>query len=125
MMEKATFDDLIRLKLRKDEQKEKPVEILVESLGKNLVFTSPTRDQQLDFIGEVRKAGDINNSYAAYRKLVYDCCPMLHDTKLHEKLGIVDPYDSVDVLFSPVEVMEIGDDIADAFMSAAKDIKNS
>ena len=123
-MEKATFDDLIRLKLRRDEQREKPIEIEVESLGKTLTFTAPTRDQQLDFIGEVRNGGDINGAYGAYRKLVYDCCPDLHNTKLHADLGVIDPYDVIDTLFTPVEVMAIGDKLADNFMSVAAEIKN-
>ena len=123
-MEKATFDDLIRLKLRREEQREKPIELMVESLGKTLTFTAPTRDQQLDFIGEVHKTGNIENAYAAYKKLVYDCCGVLHDTKLHNEIGAVDPYDTVDILFSPVEVMAIGDKLADEFMSVAAEIKN-
>lgn len=123
-MEKATFDDLIRLKLRREEQREKPIELMVESLGKTLTFTAPTRDQQLDFIGGVRNDGDIGNAYTAYKKLVYDCCGVLHDAKLHNEIGAVDPYDTVDILFSPVEVMAIGDKLADEFMSVAAEIKN-
>ena len=124
MTEKATFDDLIRLKLRREEQREKPIEIPVEALGKTLMFKAPSRDEQLNFIGEVRNGKDIDNVEAAYRKLIYNCCPMLHDAKLQGELGAVDPYDTVKILFSPVEVMDIGDKIADMFMTIAKDIKN-
>lgn len=123
-MEKATFDDLIRLKLCRDEQREKPIEIEVESLGKTLVFKAPTRDQQLDFIDGVKRAGNASNAYEVYCKLIYDCCPDLHNIKLHADLGVIDPYDAVDVLFSPIEVMAIGDKIADKFMSVAAEIKN-
>ncbi len=125
MSERATFEDLIRLKLRREEQREHPVDIMVESLGKSLTFTAPTRDQQLSFIGEVRGAGDINGSYEAYRSLVYDCCPTLHSAKLHTELGVEDPYDVVDKLFGPVEVMNIGDQLAEHFMKALPDtVKN-
>ena len=123
-MEKATFDDLIRLKLRRDEQREKPIEIEVKSLGKTLVFTAPKNAQQLDFLGEIRKAITIDGGYAAYRKLIYDCCPALHDTKLHGEIGVVDPYDTVDKLFLPVEVMSIGDELTDKSMTAEAEIKN-
>ena len=124
-MERATFDDLVRLKLRQEKRREDSIELEVSSLGKTLQFTAPSRDQQLDFVGEVRKSGDISGSYDAYRRLVYDCCPALHNTELHSKLGVVDPYDVVDKLFGPVEVMGLGDRIADAYMSAiADDVKN-
>ncbi len=124
-MARATFDDLIRLKLRQEQRRESSIDLDIASLGKTLQFIAPSRDQQLDFVSEVRKFGDISGSYDAYRKLVYDCCPALHDTKLHAELGVVDPYDAVDKLFAPVEVMNIGDHIADAYMSAiADDVKN-
>ena len=123
---KAAFDDLIRLKLRREERQEQPTDIFVKSLGKTMQFIAPTHDQQLDFIAAVRRAGNINGSYDAYRCLVYDCCPMLHDDKLHAELGVVEPYDIIDKLFGPIEVMEIGDTIADMYMaSLADDVKNS
>jgi len=124
IIEKATFDDLIRLKLRREEQREKPIEIQVESLGKTLVFKFPSNDQQLDLIADIQKLG-AGNTYEAYRKFVYDCCPMLHDTKLHEELGVVDPYDVMNVLFLPSEVLNIGDEIAAKTITIREDIKNS
>ena len=123
-MEKATFDDLIRLKLRRAEQRETPIEIKVESLGKALIFIAPNKDQQLDFISGLRSAGSISNAYEPYRKFVYDCCPALHDPKLHDELGAVDPYDAIDILFPPKEVIDIGDAIADKFLTVTSEIKN-
>lgn len=124
MSSKATFDDLIRLKLRREERMEQLVDLPVESLGKTLQFKAPTRDEQLDFIEGVRRSGGVNGSYDAYRQLVYSCCPMLHDSELHKELGVTDPCDTVDKLFGPVEVMSIGDKLAEKFMAMGTDIKN-
>lgn len=126
-MEHALIDDLIRLKLRRDEAAAKPIEINIASLGKAMTFTMPTRDQQLDFIGAIRgSAGGnfVEKAYPAYRQLVYDCCPLLHDANLHSELGVIDPYDAVDKLFAPLEVMEIGDRLTERFGSIQADIKN-
>ena len=125
MSERATFDDLIRLKLRREEQRGNSVEIMIESLGKPLLFVAPSRDQQLDFIGTVRKSADFSGSYEAYRCLVYDCCPALHSKELHTEFNVEDPYDIIDKLFGPIEVMHIGDELADRFMMALPDdVKN-
>ena len=126
-MEHALIDDLIRLKLRRDEAAAKPIEINIASLGKAMTFIMPTRDQQLDFIGAIRgSAGGnfIEKAYPAYRQLVYDCCPLLHDVNLHSELEVIDPYDAVDKLFMPLEVMEIGDRLAESFSALESDLKN-
>ncbi|MCI8387025.1 MAG: hypothetical protein HFE63_00975 [Clostridiales bacterium] len=123
-MEKVTFDDILRLKLRREEQQSETLEIAIPALGKSLEFKSPTCDQQLDFISAVRTAGGVDGSYDAYRKLVYDCCPMLHSDKLHAEMDVRDPYDVVDMLFTPIEVMDIGDKICDRFFKVSAEIKN-
>lgn len=66
----------------------------------------------------------IEKAYPAYRQLVYDCCPLLHDVNLHSELGVIDPYDAVDKLFTPLEVMEIGDRLAESFSALESDLKN-
>ena len=48
---------------------------------------------------------------------------MLHSDAVQEG-NPGDPRDIVDQLFTPVEAMELGDKIADRFMTVGKDIKN-
>lgn len=123
-MERATFDDILRLKLRREALQTETAEIEIPSLGKTLTFHAPTRDQQLDFIDKARQGGgDIAASYPAYRQLIYDSCEMLHSDAVQEG-NSGDPRDIVDQLFTPVEAMELGDKIADRFMTVGKDIKN-
>lgn len=124
-MEKASFDDIVRLKLRREKANTKTVDIPIASLGKTLTFTSPSKDVQLDFISDVRSGGSLSVAYDAYRAFVYACCPILHDANLQNELGVVDPSDTVDKLFAPMEVYNIGDRLADEFMGPLKDdIKN-
>lgn len=123
-MERATFDDILRLKLRREALQTETAEIEIPSLGKTLTFHAPTRDQQLDFIDKAhRGGGDIAAAYPAYRQLIYDSCEALHSDTVQEG-NAGDPRDIVDQLFTPVEAMELGDKIADRFMTVGKDIKN-
>ena len=46
---------------------------------------------------------------------IYDTCPILHDTQLHEVLDIKDPYDVVGKLFSAQTVFEIGAELNSEF----------
>ena len=124
-LEKATFDDIIRLKLRREKANQKKIELPIESLGKTLTFVSPDKDVQLDFINDIRKSGGLSGAYDAYRAFVYACCPMLHSGELQKELDVVDPPEIVDRLFSPMEVYNLGDRLADEFMGAlTDDIKN-
>lgn len=124
-MEKATFDDIIKLKLRRDKASEKKIDLPIESLGKTLTFVSPEKDVQLDFLNDIRKSDSLSGAYDAYRAFVYACCPMLHSSELQKELDVIDPPDTVDRLFSPVEVYNLGDRLADEFMGAVTDdIKN-
>lgn len=123
-MNKVTFDDILKLKLRREEQQSETLDIEIPALGKALEFKSPSCVSQLDFISEVRTAGNIENSYDAYRRLVYDCCPALHNDALHDDLNVKDPYDIIDMLFTPIEVIEIGDRICDRFFKVTGEIKN-
>ena len=97
-METATFEDLLKLKLRKEEQSSEAVEFPIASLGKMLRFHAPTSVQQLDFIDAARKSGDISGCYPAYKQLVYDCCDMLHTAELQNQCDCKEPTDIVDKL---------------------------
>lgn len=123
-MENVTFDDILRLKLRREEQGKAQLDIEINSLGKSLRFSSPTRDQQLDFISALRSGGDIAGAYPAYKQLIYDCCPLLHSDEVQKEFGTVNPSDVVDKLFTPLEVIEIGDKLSERFFHLEADIKN-
>ena len=124
-METATFEDLLRLKLRKEEQSSEAVEFPIASIGKNLRFHAPTSVQQLDFIDAARKSGDISGCYPAYKQLVYDCCDMLHTAELQNQCDCKEPTDIVDKLFTPLELIELGDRLTDRFFRLGDAVKNS
>ena len=124
-METATFEDLLKLKLRKEEKNSESAEFPIASLGKTLKFHAPTNVQQLDFIDAARKAGDISGCYPAYKQLVYDCCDMLHASELQNQCDCKEPTDIVDKLFTPLELIELGDKLSDRFFRLGDAVKNS
>lgn len=123
-MERATLDDIIRLKLRNDEQAKDSIDIEIESIGKTMQFKAPTRDQQLDFISAAKSGKDISGSYPAFRQFVYDCCPILHSEEIQNQLAPAEPSEIVDKLFTPLEVIDLGDQLVEKFLKVGADIKN-
>lgn len=110
---KVSFDDLIAKKMQRDRDKVRLIDVKVTSMDKILVFTNPTDEQRLDFFDE---AGDGENSHqtmAAMKKLIYRCCPILQDAKLHEALEVEDPLDVVPMVFSLADINEIGNVLGD------------
>lgn len=124
-METATFEDLLKLKLRKEERSSEFLEIPIKPLGKALRFHAPTNDQQLDFIDAVRKSEDFSGCCPAYKQLVYDCCDMLHASELQNQCDCKEPTDIVDKLFTPLELIELGDKLSDRFFRLGDAVKNS
>jgi hypothetical protein len=111
-IKRATFDDLIARKIQKEKDQLRTKEIYVTSMGASLIFKNPSDNDLLDMLDEIG-SGDTSRVIAAYKKLIYLCCPQLQDTKLHEELEVVDPFDTVDKLFDLVEVMSIGEELSD------------
>lgn len=112
-MERATFQDLLAKKLQRESDKQKTTEIVVPSMGKALVFKKPNDDTLIDLIENVGDGEDTRAIVEAYRKLIYMTCDALQDTKLHEELEVVDPYDTVGALFDVADVMQIGAALSD------------
>lgn len=124
-METATFEDLLKLKLCKEERSSEFLEIPIKPLGKALRFHAPTNVQQLDFIDAVRKSEDFSGCCPAYKRLVYDCCDMLHSSELQNQLDCKEPTDIVDKLFTPFELIELGDRLSEHFFRIGSAVKNS
>lgn len=127
-MEHALIDDLIRLKLRRDEAAAETDrdKHCVARQGYDLYNGRPAiSSSTLSARYAARRVEILSRKpIRAYRQLVYDCCPLLHDVNLHSELGVIDPYDAVDKLFTPLEVMEIGDRLAESFSAIESDLKN-
>ena len=123
---KATFDDLIKRKLQKEKQQQRTKDIYVSSMDRTLTFKTPKDDTVLDILDEMGDMKLTSSVISGYKKLIYLCCDMLQDTNLQEEIGVQDPFDTVDVLFSLSDINEIGEQLMDLIDvgGKAEEIKN-
>lgn len=108
-----TLDDLIAKKIQRDKDKFKVKEIHISGTGKAMFFKKISERKMLDMLDRLEMKEDsttptTSSAYDVFTKLIYESCDALHDTKLHEKLEIVDPYDTVEKIFTYNEVLDIG-----------------
>lgn len=123
-IKKLTFDDLIRRKTQREEERNQTKEIEAPSMGGTLVFSKPDEDEILnimDKLGDNRKLQDVAK---AYRELIYNCCNMLHDDNLQKEYGVVDPYDIVDKIFTKQDILKIGNELTAFSGVNSNSIKN-
>lgn len=125
-IKKATFQDLIAKKLKRDKEKVQFKDIKVSSMGKTIPFKRLDEEKVLDIADEFEKTEILAEQIAITRKLIYLSCPMLQDEKLHEELGVKDPFDTVKVLFDLNDTNEIGEQLMDllGIGNTDKQIKN-
>ena len=118
-MERASFDDLIARKMKREEDRCATKEITVPSMGKSLLFERPSDADVIAFMDEISSAAGVSGVYAMYKNMIYQCCPALHAENLREALGVVDPTDTVPKIMDPADVMEVGEELA-AFLGLLK-----
>ncbi|MBY6915486.1 hypothetical protein [Clostridium botulinum] len=125
-IKRATFQDLIAKKLKRDKERIQFKEIEVSSMGMSIQFKKLEEEKVLDIADEFEKTEGLAEQIAITRKLIYLSCPMLQDEKLHEELGIKDPFDTVKVLFDLKDTNEIGEQLMAllGLSNADKEIKN-
>lgn len=123
---KATFQDLLAKKLKKEQDQFKIKDIYVSSMDAILTFSKPKDDTVLDIIDEMGNMEDIKKVIGGYKKLIYLTCSMLQDVELHKELEVLDPFDTVDKLFDLGDIMEIGEQLMDLVNIGGKNeqIKN-
>ncbi|WMI80901.1 hypothetical protein [Anaerotignum sp. MB30-C6] len=125
-MEQMTFDELIAMRTKKEERVQKPVEILIPSAGKTMIFSRPKDEFVLEIVDEIGLRQTTEQTAESYRKLIYHCCSMLQKPELHEQLEVKDPYDVVRVLFELADILEVGSELlgASGIGSYADEVKN-
>ncbi len=109
----VTFDQLVQRKTQKEEFQQQTTEIYSEELNASLVIHRPTESQLLEAMEYLSDTDDFSKRLEGFRRLVYRCCDALQDTKLHEALGIADPFDTVNMLFTTLGIAELGGQIAE------------
>lgn len=121
-----TINDLIELKLKKEERQNEKMSIEIAD-GKALDFVKPQETVIIQLIEEISENGSFSGATRANDKLIYECCPALHSEELHRALEIKDPYDTPSALFDLSERTEIADRLTDFLGLGEKgeEIKNS
>ncbi|MGE4272059.1 MAG: hypothetical protein AB7E31_04215 [Desulfitobacterium sp.] len=110
---KATFEDLLKKKLQKEEDKFKTKDIYVKSMDATLTFKKPKEELVLEVIEDIGDGQNSEQMVKAFEKLIYHCCDLLQSSELHSELGVVDPLDTVNALFDLGEKMGLGEQLMD------------
>ena len=109
---RATLDDLIARKLARDLERNETREIGIPSMGKALLFERIPDDECIGLLDGITEAAGASDVYGMYAKMLYRCCPALHDGALHTAIGASSPEDVVPLLFSAADVMTAGEALA-------------
>jgi hypothetical protein len=104
---KATLNDFLAKKIKKDENKNRTIDVYVTSMDKTLTLSNPSEEQILDYAEAIGDNTDLKANLEANRYLIYKCCNELQDNELHDALEIKDPLDVPRVLFDMEDVQEI------------------
>lgn len=106
---KATLNDFMAKKIKREEDKAKTKDIYVSSMEKTITVIKPSETQYLDYANEIGDGTNLEVNLEASRKLIYNCCADLHNPEVLEMLELKDPYDIARVLFDMEDVKEIMD----------------
>lgn len=130
-LQKITFEQLVQRSIQREQDKMKVKEIEISSIGGTLLLKKISENKLLDIIDEGQKTNCLSENIAVERKLIYLCCPMLQDTKLHQELGVTEPFDVVEKLFDlqetdfiAKEIMKLHD-VENFAEQTTEEIKNS
>src|SRR5471030_457580 len=127
-MKKATLNDFLAKKLKKEENQNKTLDIKVTSMDRVLTVKKPTDEEILDYLDDIGEERSAKVAINETMKLFYRKCPELQDQELHESLEIKAPYDIINALFDMDDKNEIMEQFA-VLLGKSKDvdkeIKNS
>lgn len=125
MAEGFTFDELVARKMQRDADREKIAEF--EIGGRSLKFKRLKESKLFEILDDASEAQGIKEQTRNIDRIIYESCPILQDTRLHEEMGVVDPYDIPAALFEFTERQELGEKLLELCGISGLDekIKNS
>lgn len=118
-----TLEDIIAKKAEKEDSKKAFKNIYIKSLGGDLTFSKPTREDILDCMDAIDDETKVSSVYEGYKKIIYDNCEILKNKELQSAYG-VKFNEIVEALLEVGEVMSIGNELIE-FGGGKVDVKNS
>lgn len=121
-----SLEQFINKKLARDKKKGKTIDICIDGNDTYMTFTMPTDADHAECVEGASESYE--KGLEASVKMIYDCCPMLHNNEAMERAGVEYPYDIVRKTFNNVEITRISNQLI-AFYSGEDDgedkVKNS
>jgi len=110
---RVTFDQLVQRKSQKEEFQQQTTEIYSEELDAFLLVHRLTDSQVSEVAEYLVSYNNVSKLEEGMRRVIYHCCDIFQDTKLQKALGIVDPLDTINTLFTFSEIFRLGSQIAE------------
>ncbi|OOM81793.1 hypothetical protein CLPUN_09770 [Clostridium puniceum] len=104
---KATLEDFVAKKVKKEKDKDKTKDIYVTSMDRAITLKKPSEERIYSYANEIGDKPDLASTIEANRKLIYDCCQELKEPQVIEALELKDPYDIPRILFDIADIKEI------------------
>lgn len=115
-----SVEDLIAKKLRKDERKNKVIEVYSEEANRKLKVKMPSDKAVLKVMNAITGSADDEGNIdleaftEAATPLIYNCCTMLHNVDLKKACEVTgDDYEVVEKIFGWDERVKIAQEILD------------
>lgn len=127
MGKQATLQDFLAKKIKREEDRNRTIDVYVTSMDKTITLKKPTEEQVLEYANGIADGTDKAVVLEANRQLIYNCCEELHSAELREALEVKDPYDVTRILFDMEDVKEIMDQFNELMThkNINEEIKNS
>ena len=104
-----TFDDIIKAKRQRENDKLTVKPVVIPSVGKELIFRRPKDEQMLEFMDTIQKDSSNTVMIDEYAKILYLSCDELQNPDLHKELDVVDPFDTIKAFMDANDILRVGD----------------
>lgn len=94
-MQKATAEMLIARKLQGDYDKLQVKHVDVPSMGFSMELRKPKIEKVLNLLDEIKATESTAENTRFMQELIYEACPMLHNSNLQETFDCKEPIDIV------------------------------
>lgn len=106
---RMTFDDIIKAKRQRENDKLTVKPVVIPSVGKELIFRRPKDEQMLEFMDTIQKDSSNTVMIDEYAKILYLSCDELQNPDLHKELDVVDPFDTIKAFMDANDILRVGD----------------